>query len=252
MSASVIRFDPKAPDKSGEVSTFHFGDKPIRVINRDGEPWFVAADVCRATNLYVKPNGKVHASQAFDFLEESEKESHRIVTLGGPQKLIIISESGLYKFAFRSHPKSNEAAREFQNWVAMSVLPAIRKDGGYIRGEEKIVTGEMTEDELLLKAFTVLKTKVERLTAERDELAAELNNVTVDELRALRHEYWPLSFKQRLGQVASMLATKKGITLEKQPRMVPTKAGMKESAVNVYPRALLEEALEFMGTKGTA
>lgn len=44
-------------------------------------------------------------------------------------------------------------ARAFQDWVTKVVLPAIRKDGAYVMGEEKVVTGEMTEDELVLKAI---------------------------------------------------------------------------------------------------
>ncbi len=50
--------------------------------------------------------------------------------------------------------------------MANVVLPAIRKDGGYIVGEEKVATGEMDEDELILKAHDLLKRKVERLREE--------------------------------------------------------------------------------------
>lgn len=56
--------------------------------------------------------------------------------------LSIISESGLYKLVMRS---DKPEAKEFQNWVTRVVLPAIRKDGGYIHGEEHVVSGAMTE-----------------------------------------------------------------------------------------------------------
>ena len=49
----------------------------------------------------------------------------------------IITESGLYKLVMRS---DKPQAKEFQDWVTGTVLPAIRKDGAYIMGEEKVVT----------------------------------------------------------------------------------------------------------------
>lgn len=52
------------------------------------------------------------------------------------------------------------------------VLPAIRKDGAYVMGEEKVATGELSEDELVMRAMTIMSKKVERLTQERDQLAS--------------------------------------------------------------------------------
>jgi len=57
--------------------------------------------------------------------------------------LTLLSESGLYKLIMRS---DKPTARPFQDWVTRDVLPAIRKDGAYIMGEEKVRTGEMPED----------------------------------------------------------------------------------------------------------
>ncbi len=59
----------------------------------------------------------------------------------------IISEAGLYKLVMRS---DKPEARAFQDWVCGVVLPAIRKDGAYIQGEEKVATGEMSEDEFVV------------------------------------------------------------------------------------------------------
>ncbi len=71
------------------------------------------------------------------------------VTLKG-HGLALISEAGLYKLVMRS---DKPEAKEFQNWVTRVVLPAIRKDGGYIHGEEHVVSGAMNEDELVFKAM---------------------------------------------------------------------------------------------------
>ncbi len=60
--------------------------------------------------------------------------------------LNLVSDSGLYKLVMRS---DKPEAKEFQNWVTKVVLPAIRNDGGYIHVEEHVVSGAMTEDELV-------------------------------------------------------------------------------------------------------
>lgn len=56
-----------------------------------------------------------------------------------------VSEAGLYSMVMRS---DKPEAQAFRDWVTGTVLPAIRKDGGYIKDEEKVATGDMSEDEL--------------------------------------------------------------------------------------------------------
>lgn len=56
----------------------------------------------------------------------------------------LVSESGLYKIIMRASPYKNERVKRFQDWVAREVLPALRKDGMYVMGEEKVKTGEMS------------------------------------------------------------------------------------------------------------
>nr|WP_319497779.1 BRO family protein [uncultured Cohaesibacter sp.] len=93
-----------------------------------GEPWFVAADVCRAIGYNVKNNGSVNVSQATAILDPDEINTCRISVRGGkPSKLI--SESGLYKLILRS---DKPQAKQFQDWVTRDVLPAIRKTGSYV------------------------------------------------------------------------------------------------------------------------
>lgn len=78
-----------------------------------------------------------------------------------------IPENIFYKLCFKA---KNEIARKFQDVVTDKVLPAIRKTGGYIAGEEN-----MTEDELILKAMNVLNTKVENLKIQNQNLLEENN-----------------------------------------------------------------------------
>ncbi len=66
----------------------------------------------------------------------------------GVDDLTLLSESGLYKLIMRC---DKPEALPFQDWVAREVLPAIRKDGAYIMGEEKVRTGEMPMKEMTLR-----------------------------------------------------------------------------------------------------
>jgi hypothetical protein len=102
----------------------------------------------------------------------------------------LVSESGLYKLIMRS---DKPEAREFQNWVTKVVLPAIRKDGMYVKDEEKILTGELSDDELYMMTIERFKLKAERLEQEKNRLKKDhdrhLKFLTVNEYFALRHIY---------------------------------------------------------------
>lgn len=164
---------------------------PIRIVELNGQPWFVAVDVINALGI-------TRGGTNFNTLNEDEyrvlKKKCGLATglfVGRTPSVTVISESGLYKLVMRS---DKPQARLFQDWVTRDVLPAIRKDGAYIMGEEKVATGEMDEDEFVLKAINILQKKVERLKEENKQLTVEnkvmsdeLNILTVDEYRALRH-----------------------------------------------------------------
>lgn len=102
----------------------------------DGNPWFVAADIYKAIHLPLGSQG-YHMSR----MAEDEKGYEKIATPGAEQRLRIVSESGLYKLVMRS---DKPEAKAFQDWVTREVLPSIRKNGGYIAGQEKVATGEMS------------------------------------------------------------------------------------------------------------
>lgn len=93
----------------------------VRVVERSGEPWFVAADVCRALGL--DSTGK-----ALTRLDDDEKGVNSIHTLGGSQMMTIINESGLYALVLGSRKPE---AKAFKRWVTHKVLPAIRRTGRY-------------------------------------------------------------------------------------------------------------------------
>lgn len=93
----------------------------VRVVMLGDAPWFVTADVCRILGI-AKPR------DAAAKLEDDERASTTVDTLGGPQEVSAISESGVYALIFRSR---KPFAIEFRKWVTSDVLPSIRKTGAY-------------------------------------------------------------------------------------------------------------------------
>lgn len=94
----------------------------VRSILIDSDPWFVAADVCKALEL-EKTN------RALSRLDDDEKGAHSVSTPGGRQRMSIISESGLYSLILGSRKPE---ARAFKRWITHEVIPSIRKHGAYM------------------------------------------------------------------------------------------------------------------------
>lgn len=133
-----------------------FGE--VRVAEIDGEPWFIAADVCRA--LDVK-NGRDAVSR----LDDDEKGVALTDTLGGKQEMAAVSEVGLYTLVLSSRKPE---AKAFKRWVTHDVLPSIRKHGAYMT--EEILQKTLENPDFLIGLATQLKEEREkRLAAELDK-----------------------------------------------------------------------------------
>ena len=129
-----------------------FGE--IRVTDQNGEPWFVAADVCRALDIG-------NPTQAIARLDSDEST---LISNEG-REMNIISEPGLYALVLGSRKPE---AKAFKRWVTHEVIPSIRRTGGYIAGAES-----MTPEELMAKALTV----AQKTLADRE---ARLSVLTVE------------------------------------------------------------------------
>ena len=97
----------------------------MRVVMRDGEPWFVAADVCMALELG-------NSRQALTRLDSDEKGVISTDTLGEKQEMSIVNEAGLYSLVLGSRKPE---AKAFKRWVTHDILPSIRKHGMYATPE---------------------------------------------------------------------------------------------------------------------
>lgn len=94
----------------------------VRTVLVDGEIWFVSADVAAAL-------GYRDAANMVRNLDEDEKGTQIVSTLGGKQEVSVINEPGLYAAILKSRKPE---AKQFKKWVTGEVLPAIRKTGAYI------------------------------------------------------------------------------------------------------------------------
>ena len=97
-----------------------FGD--MRIIELNGEPWFVGKDVARALG-YAEPTKAVR-----ERVDSEDRGVSKIDTPSGAQEMTIINESGLYSLVLSSKLPS---AKKFKRWVTSEVLPALRKHGSY-------------------------------------------------------------------------------------------------------------------------
>ena len=112
----------------------------VRTIEQNGEPWFIARDVCECLSI-----GKYR--DAVSRLEEDERGSVEMDTPGGRQGMTAINEYGLYSLVLSSRKPE---AKEFKRWITHDVIPAIRKTGGYIAHSK-----DMTDEEIMAKALLV-------------------------------------------------------------------------------------------------
>lgn len=107
---------------SGELRSFDFEGRPLRVVMQGSDPWWIATEVGEV--LELKGNG----NDLTKHLDNDEKGPITIRTLGGDQRVVGLSESGLYALVFKSR---KPVAKRFRKWVTGEVLPALRKTGTY-------------------------------------------------------------------------------------------------------------------------
>lgn len=133
-----------------DIQIFQYQGKPVRTVQKDGEPWWVLKDVCDALSVG-------NASDVFNRLDDDEKGVDSIDTPGGKQKVNIINESGLYNVILRS---DKPQAKPFRRWVTGEVLPSIRKHGGYLTPEK--VEEALLNPDTLIRLATDLKSEREK------------------------------------------------------------------------------------------
>lgn len=137
-----------------EIQTFtsdQFGT--VRAVrDENGEPMFVAKDVCAALGLG-------NSRQALARLDDDEKGVISTDTPGGEQQMQAVNEPGLYVLVLSSRKPE---ARAFKRWVTHEVLPALRRDGGYM------VARDETPEQTMARAVLLAQATIDR---QRDRIA---------------------------------------------------------------------------------
>ena len=145
------------------LTPFRFDDQQVRVvIDKQGEPWFVAADVCAVLGI-------ANNRDAISRLDDDETDVATTDTPSGQQEMRTINESGLYSLILTSRKPS---AKKFKKWVTSEVLPSIRKTGGYSVAPVTPVVKNSAMQLVIAQAI-----ELDRLEQEQQGLAARLRLV---------------------------------------------------------------------------
>lgn len=158
-----------------------FGE--VRTIAKDGEPWFVAADVCKALEI----------GNPTDAIRRLDADEHTLVLIEGASNRLpvnAVSEAGLYTLVLGSRKPE---AKAFKRWITHEVIPTIRRHGAY--ATETTIESIIADPESGIKLLQALKAEQERrreaeaiAEAQRpkalfaDAVAASDNSILVGEL----------------------------------------------------------------------
>lgn len=175
----------------------------IRTSGDAENPMFCLNDVCSVLEL--------RAQDVKKRLNEKGVDSINTPTRGGVQHMLYINEQNLYKVIMRS---DKPQAEPFQDWVCGEVLPAIRKNGGYLRSRG------MSDEEIMAQAFLVAKRTIEQKnieiqTKDREIVRLENDNVLLTaENQELRddHNYLELIMRSRKMMTVSQIAQDYGMS----------------------------------------
>jgi len=143
-------------------------------IEIDGEPWFVAADVCAMLDIK-------NVSDAISSLDDDEKTTSVIPR--GSRKVLsnLVNESGLYNLIFKSKKPS---AKAFRKWVTKEVIPSIRKTGSFginrIKTPNFIVRYNENWDRIDRGHFSVISELFIRLYGRFEHAGYQIPNKALD------------------------------------------------------------------------
>lgn len=136
------------------LEVYSYQNSNLRVVYWDGEPWFVAKDVCNILEIDTSQTRR---------LDEDEKGLRLIQTPGGEQEMVCVNEPGLYSLILGSRKPE---AKRFKRWVTHEVLPSIRKHGMY--ATPQAVEAMLQDPDTMIRTLQALKEEREkRLALER-------------------------------------------------------------------------------------
>lgn len=192
----------------------------VRIVEREGEPWFVGKDVATALG-YANPSKAIldhvdDEDKAFQMLEVADSQNGNLV------KTAIINESGLYSLVLSSKLPT---AKAFKRWITSEVIPSIRKTGGYLMGQEQLSPSELMAKALMVAQKTLAErdARISALTVENQIMTpkAEYFDDLVDRnlLTSFRETAKQLEVKEKA--FIAFLLEKKFIYRDKKGKLMP-------------------------------
>lgn len=138
---------------NNEIQQFDFKGAALRTLtDENGEPWFVAKDVCNVL-------GYMNASKTIsDHVDSEDKLYNESLSSLGQRGGWLINESGLYSLVLSSKLPT---AKEFKRWVTHEVVPSIRKHGAYMT--QQTLDKALTSPDFLIQLATKLKEEQEKV-----------------------------------------------------------------------------------------
>ncbi|MGI6759802.1 MAG: BRO family protein [Bacillus licheniformis] len=111
---------------------FNYQDQQVRTVVKDGEPWFIAKDICDILEIG-------NSRQALARLDDDERASFEMTHPQSPTKTMMmqaVNEPGLYSLILGSRKPE---AKQFKRWITHEVIPTIRKTGGYVANDDLFI-----------------------------------------------------------------------------------------------------------------
>ena len=200
-----------------------FGD--VRVsLTENGEPLFCLADLCKV--LQIKNSRNVRCR-----LDDDDVRLIDIIdNLGRTQHSTYVTESGFYEVVLRS---DSDKARPFRKWVCNEILPAIRKDGGFIVSRE-----DESDEDLMARALVVakatLKRRNERIKVLETQTRNQQQEIEVKDARIIELDTAVNNMKPKVSYVDNILQCKETINVTQ----IAQDYGMSAKAFNILLRNL--------------
>ncbi|MBN7567257.1 BRO-N domain-containing protein [Mycobacteroides abscessus] len=230
------------PESSGtptsntsSIELFNFHHHSVRVVVIGGEPWFVLADLCKVLGI-------LSSSAVTDVkkrLDQGTLDSTKVMNSAGyMRETDIVSEAGMYEVVIRS---DKPEAVEFRRFVTGTVLPSIRKHGGYLT-EEKIEEVLLSPDTIIRLATDLKNERSLRIALEEqrelDRPALEYvdTHVVVDD-DVMLIEDWGRTYGLTRPQAFALLRDEKDLIYAKRFERWSESQGCKVAETEYRPRA---------------
>lgn len=231
-----------------EIVPFEFEGHPVRMIEIDGEPWFVAADVCAVLAIN-------DVRQAVQRVDQHDRCHAPVVDSAGrvQPRTWVVNESGVYDLVIRS---DKPQARKFRRWMTSEVLPEIRRTGSY-SGAGALVKAPTSELDILRRAIDQIE-QAQQAAARAEQAAVEATkdarvaNARIDAMEGRHNWFSALGYAidsgmptdsvslARFGKLAASIARADGI----EPNKVQHSHFGK---VNEFPLHVWDRARQAMG-----